>query len=151
MTKTKEKQNKTTKPSTITVVYIHRGKKKKEIKKGMRKEMTSRACPNSVPKDSCDLGDLLSQSLPRSVLIYLLAAMDLIRLQCMRHSGRHSPSCSTPQALAAATHSLRLDPYCNVRLVLFPSHRWGAEAQGGKRVGGAPCTHFLVYGRGLSM
>lgn len=108
-------------------------KKKKEIKKGMRKEMTSRACPNSVPKDSCDFGDLSSQSLPRSVLIYLLAAMDLIRLQCMGHSGRHSHSCSTPpphQALSAATHTLRLDPYCNVRLVLFPSYRWGAWGSG---------------------
>lgn len=59
----------------IIVVSLLKKKKKSKMK-SMRKEITSRACPNSTcPKAWYDFGHLLLGYLPHSLLIYLLAIM----------------------------------------------------------------------------
>lgn len=100
----------------------------------MRKEMASRACPNSTcPKRLVWLwwpltweSSLLCPDLsPCRHVLYWASVHGTFRC--------HIPTCSIRRARSGAIHSVRLDPYCNARLILSPFYRQGAL--GGKRVG----------------
>lgn len=79
--------------------------------KSMRKEITSRACPNSTcPKVWYEFGHLLLGYLPHSLLIYLLAIMYV--------SGSGVQDTQGPRFLPGAYPrpicSVRFDPFCDL-------------------------------------